>query len=212
MATVWPIIPAQDDRWWLWINRWGANRQRKPKYSDKTCSNATLSTTNRTWPNAGSIPGRFGMKPATNRLSYYTASAWRFAAEQTFNFMPSYLFMRRSFLIGTVWGGVQLGPLGTAASNRPIVPVPGDCDDGEIDGMIGRGNRSTRRKPAPVPLWPPQNPYAARMRTHAVTVRSQRLTAWSTARPEGGGWSDSKYYPSNKIYKFVTMARTCPET
>jgi hypothetical protein len=26
--------------------------------------------------------------------------------------------------------------------------------------MIGRGNRSTRRKPAPVPLWPPQNPHA----------------------------------------------------
>jgi hypothetical protein len=24
--------------------------------------------------------------------------------------------------------------------------------------MIGRGNRSTRRKPAPVPLYPPQTP------------------------------------------------------
>jgi hypothetical protein len=48
-----------------------------------------------------------------------------------------------------------LGPLGTAATNRPLVPVPGDYDDGEIGGMIGRGNRSTRRKPAPVP---PTNP------------------------------------------------------
>jgi hypothetical protein len=37
-------------------------------------------------------------------------------------------------------GGVQLGPLGTAATNRPIVPALGDYDDGEIDGMmIGRG-------------------------------------------------------------------------
>jgi hypothetical protein len=36
-------------------------------------------------------------------------------------------------------GGVQLGPLGTAATNRPIVPTPGDYDDGEIGGMIGRG-------------------------------------------------------------------------
>jgi hypothetical protein len=27
-------------------------------------------------------------------------------------------------------GGVQLGPLGTAATNRPIVPAPGDYDDG----------------------------------------------------------------------------------
>jgi hypothetical protein len=39
-----------------------------------------------------------------------------------------------------VGGGVQLNPLGTAASNRPIVPAPGDYDDGEIGGMIGRGN------------------------------------------------------------------------
>jgi hypothetical protein len=60
-----------------------------------------------------------------------------------------------------VGGGVQLGPLGTAATNRPIVPTPGDYDDGEIGGMmIGKGNRSTRRKPAPVPLYPPQTPHA----------------------------------------------------
>jgi hypothetical protein len=55
----------------------------------------------------------------------------------------------------------KLGPLGTAATYRPIVPSPGDYDDGEIGGiMIGRGNRSTRRKPAPVPLGPPQTPHA----------------------------------------------------
>jgi hypothetical protein len=74
--------------------------------------------------------------------------------------------------------GVQLGPLGTAATNTPIVPAPGDNDDGEIGGMmIGRGNRGTRRKPAPMPLCPPQNPHAARKRTRAVAVGSQRLTA-----------------------------------
>jgi hypothetical protein len=28
-----------------------------------------------------------------------------------------------------------LGPLGTAATNRPIVPAPGDYDDGEIVGI-----------------------------------------------------------------------------
>jgi hypothetical protein len=65
------------------------------------------------------------------------------------------------FLIGIVGSGVQLGPLGTAATNMPIVPTPGDYDDGEIGGMmIGRGNRSTRRKPAPVPLCLPQTPHA----------------------------------------------------
>jgi hypothetical protein len=71
-----------------------------------------------------------------------------------------------------VGGEVQLGPLGTAATNRPVVPAAGDYDDGEIGGMIDRGNRSTRRKPTPVPLCPPP-------------VGSQRLTAWATARPWG---------------------------
>jgi hypothetical protein len=63
------------------------------------------------------------------------------------------------FLTGIVGGGVQLGPLGTAATNRPIVPTPDDYDDGEIGGMSGKGNRSTRRKPVPVPLCPPQTPH-----------------------------------------------------
>jgi hypothetical protein len=35
------------------------------------------------------------------------------------------------------------------------VPAPGDYGDGEIGGMIGKGNRNTLRKPAPVPLCPP---------------------------------------------------------
>jgi hypothetical protein len=52
-----------------------------------------------------------------------------------------------------VGGGVQLGPFGTAATIRPIVPAPGDYDDGEIGGMIGKENRSTRRKPAPQYLF-----------------------------------------------------------
>jgi hypothetical protein len=56
-----------------------------------------------------------------------------------------------------VGGGVLLGPLGTMAANKPIVPAPGDYDDGEIGGiMTGRGNRSTRIKPVPVLLCPPQ--------------------------------------------------------
>jgi hypothetical protein len=74
--------------------------------------------------------------------------------------------------------GVQLGPLGTMATNRPIVPAPGDYDDEEIGGMmIGRGNRSTRRKPDPVLLCPSQTPHACRTRTRAAAMGSQRLTA-----------------------------------
>jgi hypothetical protein len=76
-----------------------------------------------------------------------------------------------------VGSGVQLGPLVTSATNRPIVPAPGDYDGGEIGGMIGRGNRSTWRKPDSVPLCPPQTPHAARTRTRAAAVGSQRLTA-----------------------------------
>jgi hypothetical protein len=55
-----------------------------------------------------------------------------------------------------------LGPLCTAAMYWPIVPAPGDCEDGKFGGMngFGRGNRSTRRKPDPTPLCPPQIPLA----------------------------------------------------
>jgi hypothetical protein len=57
-------------------------------------------------------------------------------------------------------GGMEskLGPLGTSATYWPIVPAPGDCEDGEFDGMNDRGNRSTRRKPALTPLCPSQIP------------------------------------------------------
>jgi hypothetical protein len=74
-----------------------------------------------------------------------------------------------------VEGGVQLGPLGTAATNMPIVPAPYNYDDGEIGGMIGRGNRSNGRKRTAVLLCPPQTRHAARTRTGAATEKSQRL-------------------------------------
>jgi hypothetical protein len=52
-------------KWW---NVW----QRKPKYSEKTCPSAALSTTNPIcFPDAN--PGRRGGKSATNRFSYGTA-------------------------------------------------------------------------------------------------------------------------------------------
>jgi hypothetical protein len=70
----WPIVPAPDDRWgWFWSNWWNEDWQGKPKYSEKTCPSATLSTTNATWPDPGSNPSRRGGKPATNRLSYGAA-------------------------------------------------------------------------------------------------------------------------------------------
>jgi hypothetical protein len=59
---------------WLWGWRIGWNEWKgKPKYSEKTYPSATLSTTNPTWPDLGSNPGRRGGKSATNRLSFGAA-------------------------------------------------------------------------------------------------------------------------------------------
>jgi hypothetical protein len=86
-----------------------------------------------------------------------------------------------------ILSGVGLSPLGTAATSgllyRPQMIDEGDW--GSIGGMkIGRGNRSTQRKPAPAPLCPSQLPHdQTRARTQAATVGSQRLTAWAMARP-----------------------------
>jgi hypothetical protein len=81
--------------------------------------------------------------------------------DRLMSFREMNIIYRDKYTKHTARGGVQLGPLGTAATNRPIVPSPGDYDDGEIGGvMIGKGNRSTRRKSAPVPLRPPQIPHA----------------------------------------------------
>jgi hypothetical protein len=76
-----------------------------------------------------------------------------------------------------VGGGVQLGPLGTEATSKPIVPALVDYDDGEIGEMIGRGNLSTRRKPATFPLCPPQAPHACSEANRASALGSRRLTA-----------------------------------
>jgi hypothetical protein len=70
----WPIVTAPDDRWWwLWRNWWNEDWQGIPKYSDKTCPSATLSTTNPTRLDPGLNPGHRRGKLATNRLSHGAA-------------------------------------------------------------------------------------------------------------------------------------------
>jgi hypothetical protein len=60
-----------------------------------------------------------------------------------------------------------------------------DDECGTIRGMIGRVNRSTRRKPAPVPFCPSQIPYdLIRVRILAAAVGYRRLTALATAQPQ----------------------------
>jgi hypothetical protein len=94
------------------------------------------------------------------------------------------------YLFIIIISGVGLSPLGTAATSgllcKPQKIDEGDC--GAIGGMkIGRGNRSTRRKPTPAPLCPQQIPLdQTRAPTRAAAVgsqRPQRLTAWAMARP-----------------------------
>jgi hypothetical protein len=76
-ATVWPDVPAPDDRWWwLCSNRWNVNWQGKSKYPEKTCLSAILFSTNPTLHDPGSNASRLSGKPATNRLSYDTAMWW----------------------------------------------------------------------------------------------------------------------------------------
>jgi hypothetical protein len=87
-----------------------------------------------------------------------------------------------NFLIIIIISGVGLSPLGTAATSG-LLYKPQMIDEGDygaIDGIkVGRGNRNTRRKPAPAPLCPPQIPYdQTRARTRPAAVGSQRLTAW----------------------------------
>jgi hypothetical protein len=57
-----------------------------------------------------------------------------------------------------------------------------DC--GAVGGMIGRGNRGARRKPAPVLICPPQMQHdLARARTRAAAVGIRWVTAWTEALP-----------------------------
>jgi hypothetical protein len=108
----------------------------------------------------------------------------------SYNFTPAFVFKVWCLiilLIRIVGGGVQLGPLGTAVTDWPIVLAPCNYDDGEFRGMKnGKGNQSTRRKPPPAPLCPPQIPLDhTRDRTRAAAIGSQRPTAWATVRPTG---------------------------
>jgi hypothetical protein len=75
-----------------------------------------------------------------------------------------------------------------------------DADEcGIVGGMtIGRGNRSTPRKPAPMPLCPPQIPHDLpwdRARAMAVAVESQGLTALAMARRSYPSYTSSGNHP-----------------
>jgi hypothetical protein len=77
---------------------------------------------------------------------------------------------------------------------------------------FGRGNRSTRRIPAPAPLYPPQNPtWRPGLEPRTAAVGSQRLMArppfWGTTQYVRTGWwvdyldlRGSKWQENGEIY------------
>jgi hypothetical protein len=106
--------------------------------------------------------------------------------------------------LGVGWDWVHL-------VRRPLIGLlyqPRMIDDdecGAVGGMrIVRGDRNTRRKPAPVPLCPPQIPHHLTWTwTRTVAVGSRRLTAWATARPHrlpGWGFSWGSTDPTGKMW------------
>jgi hypothetical protein len=81
------------------------------------------------------------------------------------------------FLIGVVGGGVQLGPLGTAATNGLLCQPRVIMMMEKLVNDDWQGKPKYSEKTCPVPLCRPQTPHAVRMRTWAAAVGSQQLTA-----------------------------------
>jgi hypothetical protein len=73
-SALWPPMAYCASPGWLWWcrNWWNDDWQGKPKYSEKTCPSAALSTANPTCCSDAN-PGGRGGKPVTNRLCYGTA-------------------------------------------------------------------------------------------------------------------------------------------
>jgi hypothetical protein len=71
----------------------------------------------------------------------HDSSAYFYAVFLIDSLQYLHTFYASFFLIRTLGGGVQLGPLGKSATNWPIVPAPSAYEDGEFGGMmIGRVN------------------------------------------------------------------------
>jgi hypothetical protein len=83
--------------------------------------------------------------------------------------------------MGWVWVHLVRRPI-TGLLYQPRM-IDDEC--GVVGGMrIGNENRSTLRKPAPMPLCPPQTPhYLTWARSRAAAVGNRRLIAWVMAWP-----------------------------
>jgi hypothetical protein len=123
---------------------------RKWKEEDKSLENLSVS-----WMSWKYLISWTTIKEHIKRLCYVEIA--------TFEYMPCMQnYSPFSFFFFFFVFNLCNGTLGTTATTgllyQPRVIGDGDC--GEFGGMkIGKGNRSTRRKPAPAPLCPPQIPH-----------------------------------------------------
>jgi hypothetical protein len=120
------------------------------------------------------------------------------------------------FLIRIAGGGVHTESTWHVGHFWPIVPAPGDCEDAEFGGMkIGRGNRSTRRKPAPPPVFSITNPNRPLREEHRLRVFQNRVLRriFGLKKDEvTGGWRKlheelHKLYSSPSIIKMIKSKR-----
>jgi hypothetical protein len=121
--------------------------------------------------------GRKWKEQTVIRIYYIRYSNWMVV--NTFFTMPKATCL--NFSMRWDWVHLALQPLFGLLYQSLM--INDDC--GAIGGMwIKRVNRSIRRKPATMPLCPPQNPHElTRVRTRIAEVGSRRLTTWATARP-----------------------------
>jgi hypothetical protein len=154
---------------------------------ENTYPSVTFSTTNSTRHCLGLNPGLRGWKPVTNRLSYGIAYPTNSSEHGSYNIAdsrsPSEEISRFFILLmGWDWVHLVLRPLFGLLSQPQMTDDDDDC--GAISEMrICNGNRTTRRKPAPVLLCPPQISHdLSWVGTRASAVGRQRLTAWAMAR------------------------------
>jgi hypothetical protein len=92
-------------------------------------------------------------------LREYRKIKFDFFTDFIYNYLKQLsVFLSSGVLNFNLCGGTLSTAATTALLYQPRMVGDGDC--GEIGGMkIGSGNQSTRRKPTPAPLCPPQIPH-----------------------------------------------------
>jgi hypothetical protein len=122
--------------------------------------------------------GRSRMPPPLSDFLYLQCNISFFSSASTSQVPYTIPYLSRAQVL-LFSHGVKPSPLGTAATDWPIAPAHDDDDCGVIGGIrIGRGNRSTLRKPVPAPLCPTKIPHDL---SQAAAMGSRRLTAWAMA-------------------------------